>query len=99
VQGEKNSRKDKQRNKCRKNNNRFKKLKIKIKKRDREIKKENSTELQKPNIEVEVYNNSKNVTEEKKRLKSLIGFHSANRIDNYNRGGKKGKKKSKRFYK
>ena len=60
MQGEKNSRKSKQRNISRKNNNRFKKLKIKIKKieREREIK-ENSTELQKPNIEVEVYNNSK----------------------------------------
>ena len=45
----KESRKSKQRNKCRKNNNGFKKLK----------KKENSTELQKPNVDAEVYNNSK----------------------------------------
>ena len=40
----------------------------------------------------------KNVTEkerEKKKLKSLGGFHSASEIDNYNRGGKKEKKKSK----
>ena len=29
----------------------------------------------------------KNVTEGKKKLKSLIRFHSANKIDNYNRGG------------
>ena len=29
----------------------------------------------------------KNVTEKKKMLKSLIGFHSANKINNYNRGG------------
>ena len=38
----------------------------------------------------------KNVTEKKeekkKRLKSLIGFHSVNKIDNYNKGGKKEKK-------
>ena len=44
--------------------NRFKKLKIKIlkqkrKKGRRRRKKENSTELQKPNIEAEVYNNDK----------------------------------------
>ena len=33
------------------------------------------------------------MTEEKKKLKSLIGFHSANKIDNYNWGGGKEKKK------
>ena len=42
----------------------------------------------------------KNVTEEKeeekKKLKSLIGFVSANKIYNHNRGGKKEKKKRKR---
>ena len=43
-------------NKCRKSTNRFKKLYIKIKK---EREKENSTELQKPNVEAEVYNNNK----------------------------------------
>ena len=32
---------------------------MKIKKREKEKKKENSTELQKPNIEAEVYNNNK----------------------------------------
>ena len=44
-----------------KNNNRFKILKIKIKKREKkkEKKKESSTELQKPNIEAEVYNNNR----------------------------------------
>ena len=36
----------------------------------------------------------KNVTEKKKKLKSLTGFYSANKIDNYNRGGKEGKKKN-----
>ena len=43
----------------------------------------------------------KNVTEEKekknKKLKSLIGFLSANKIDNYNRGrGAKEKRKKKK---
>ena len=35
----------------------------------------------------------KNVTENKKKLKNLIRFHSANKIDNYNRGGKEKRKK------
>ena len=39
-----------------------------------------------------------NETKEKKKLKSLIGFLIANEIDNYNRGEKKEKKKSKRIY-
>ena len=62
MHGEKNSRKSKKKkkSKCRKNNNRFKKLKIKIKKIEKgEKKKGNATELQKPNIEAEVYNNNK----------------------------------------
>ena len=45
----------------------------------------------------------KNVTEEKeeekKKLKSLIGFVSANKIYNHNRGGKKGKKIEKKIQK
>ena len=32
--------------------------------------------------------------ERKKKLKSLVRFHSANKIDNYNRGGEMGQKKS-----
>ena len=39
--------------------------------------------------------------EKKKKLRSLIRFHSANKIDNYNRGSKKKEqkgKKSKRIY-
>ena len=42
----------------------------------------------------------KNVTEGEKKLKSLIRFHSASKIDNCNRGGARGKKekKSKRIY-
>ena len=65
----------------------FKKLKFKKVKK----KKENSTELQKPNVEAEVYNNSKKCDWEekkekkKKKLKGLIRFHSANKIDSYNR--------------
>ena len=48
--------------------------------------KENSTELQKPNVEAEFCNNNKKCDwGKKKKLKSLIGFHSANKIDNYNR--------------
>ena len=36
---------------------------------------------------------TKNVTgKRKKKLKSLIGFHSANKIDSYNRGGKRKEK-------
>ena len=49
---------------------------------------ENSTELQKPNVEAEVYNNNKKCDwerKERKKLKSLIRFHSANKTDNYNR--------------
>ena len=56
--GEK-SRKSKQRNKYRKNSGQFKKLSIKIKKREKKIKEENSIELQKPNVEAEVYDNNK----------------------------------------
>ena len=41
-----------------KNNNRFRKLKIEIRKR-KERKKGNFTELQKLNVEAEVYNNNK----------------------------------------
>ena len=51
------SKKSKQRNKCRKNNIG---LKIKIKKRGKkkEEEEENNTELQKPNVEAEVYDNN-----------------------------------------
>jgi len=41
----------------------------------------------------------KNVTGKKKMLKSLIGFLSANRINNYNRKGKKEEKKEKKIQK
>ena len=38
----------------------------------------------------------KNVTEGKKKFKSLIGFLSANKIDKYNRGERKEIKKKER---
>ena len=47
----------KQTKEYRKTNNRFKKLKLK-KKEEKKKKKENTTELQKPNIEAEVYDNN-----------------------------------------
>ena len=42
----------------------------------------------------------KNVTEEeKKKLKSLIRFHSANKVDNDNRGGNKKERKKEKIQK
>ena len=62
----------------------------------KEKEKENSTEIQKPNVGAEFYNNKKC---DLKKLKSLIRSHSANKTDNYNKGGKKEKgEKSKRNY-
>ena len=60
-------------------------------------KKEKSTELQKPNVEAEVYNNNKNkkYDREENKIKSLIKLHSANKINNYKGGDVKGKEKSK----
>ena len=56
--------------------------------RKKKKRKKNSPELQKPNVQAEVYNN-KNVTEKKNKkknkLKSLIRFHNANEINNYNK--------------
>ena len=78
----------------------FKKLKIHIKnkrpkgKKKGKRRKENSTELPKPNIEAEVYNNNK-IFEKKKTAQSLIRFHSTNKINNYVRGGNKREKKRK----
>jgi len=42
---------------------------LKLKKERERGEKENSTKLQKPNVEAEVYNNNKNVTEKKKPQK------------------------------
>ena len=49
-------------------------------------------------MEAEVYNNNNKKKcdwekKEEKKLKSVVRFHSANKIDNYNRGGEIGKKK------
>lgn len=70
--------------------NRFNKLKVKIIKRRKE-----SHTKQKAKVEKGVHNNNKNVTEGKKMLKRLIGFHSTNKIVSYNRRRKMEKKKSK----
>ena len=46
-----------------------------------------------PNVEAEFYDNKKcDWGKKKKKLQSLIGFLSANEIDNSNRGEKKEKK-------
>ena len=67
---------------------------LQIKKRERE-KKENSAELQKSNVEAEVYNDNRKCDwGKRKKFKNLIRFHSANKIDNYNRGGKKKKERN-----
>ena len=62
-------------------------------------KEENSIELQKSNIEAEVSDNSKKydwgIKKKQQKFKRLIGFLSANKIDIYNRGGKKGEKEKK----
>ena len=45
---------------------------------------EDSTKLQQPNVEAEVNENNKKVWV---KNKSLIRFHIASKIDNYNRSG------------
>ena len=50
--------------------------------------------MQKPNLQAEVYKNNKNYDRKKEKIfKSLIRFHSVNKIDNYNGGGREEKKK------
>ena len=66
----------------------LKKLKLK---KEKEKKKENSTELQKSNIEAEVYNNNKKCNWGEEKPKRLIRFHTANKIDKYNKGVEKKK--------
>ena len=72
----KRTRKSKQRNKREKIIIGLKNFKLKKQKRKKKREK-NSTELQKPNIEAEVYDNKK--CDWEKKLKSLIGFLSANK--------------------
>ena len=62
---------------------------------EKKKKKENSIEQQKPNVEVEVYNNNKKCDWEKKAQK-LNWTHNTIKINNYNRRGGKGKKKEKK---
>ena len=55
---------------------------------------ENSTQLQKANIEADICNSNKKCDWRKRNLKSLIRFHSANKINIGEK--KKGKKKEKK---
>ena len=64
-----------------------------MKKKGGETKKENSPELQKPNIETGVYDNNKKCDWRKKKKAQKLRFHSANKIKKLQqRGGKKEKK-------
>ena len=66
----------------------FKKLKIKIKKKEREKKRKAPQNCKSPTQRQRFITAIKYVTEEKKKtLESLIRFQSANKINNYNRGG------------
>ena len=71
------------------------KIKKKIKKEEERKKRWGGLQgTAKAQLEAEVYNNNKKCDwEKKKKLQSLIRFHSANKIDNYNREGEKKKKK------
>ena len=67
----------------------------------KEKKEKNSEEQQKPNTEAEVSDNSQKYDwgkrkKKQQQFKRLIGFLSAKKIDNYNRGGKRGKKEKKK---
>ena len=61
-------------------------------------KEENSTKWQKPNIQAAVCDNNIKYDWGKKKLKSLIGHLSANKIDKYSEGREKKFEKSKRIY-
>ena len=74
-----------------------KKSNIKLKKKEERKKNEgggNSTELQKPNVEAEVYNSNKKCDWGTKTLKSLIRFHGANKTNNRGWKQKKNPKES-----
>ena len=72
------------------NNNRFKKLKIKIKKKEKKKNRNNPQKCKSPMQRQRFLTTIKNVTEEEK-LKSLVRFHSANKINNCN--GRRGEGK------
>ena len=77
----------------------FKKLKIirmgKKERRKKKKKRKTPQNSKSPMQRQRFITTIKNVTEEKKKLKSLIEFHSANKIDNYNGDGRGGKKEKK----
>ena len=81
-----------------KKENRFKKMKITKKRKEKKLKKKEKKRKTPQNCKSPTQRQRfitiiKNVTEGKK-IKSLFRFHSANKIDSYNRGGK-GEKKEK----
>ena len=63
-------------------------------KKEEKIKEKKTTEVQKPNIDAEVYDNKKFNWKKKRKAQKLNWISFANKVDNYNRGGKKKKKKS-----
>ena len=79
-----------------KNNNRFKIIKKEKKRTKRKTPQDCKSPMQRQR-----FITAKNVTEKKKKLKNLIGFHSANKINNYNRVREKERKTKifKRIYK
>jgi len=88
-----NRRKGKQRNKCIKIIIGLKIKNLNLKKSEK--KKGKLIRTAKAQCKAEVYNNNKKMwLRKKKKIKSSIIFHSANKINNYNRGGG-GKEKEK----
>ena len=91
---EKNSRKSKQRNKYRK---KIRSLKLKKKRKKGKKKRKIPQSCKSPTQRQRFITTIKNVTAGGAggKRKSLIRFHSAKKIDNYNRGEKKKEKKKK----
>ena len=71
MQGEKNSRKSKQGNKCRKNNNRFKQLKFKKEKGRKKRKKKTPHNCKNPTLR-QRFITIKKVTEKKNKVSSKV---------------------------
>ena len=69
---------------------------MKFKKKEKRKKRKTPQNCKSPTKRQEFITTIKNVTE-KKKLKSLIGFLSANKIDNYNVGGGGRKEKEKKI--
>ena len=68
---------------------------MKFKKKEKRKKRKTPQNCKSPTKRQEFITTIKNVTE-KKKLKSLIGFHSANKMVNYNTGGEKRGEKEKK---